>query len=195
MGTRFFPRGLKAEVATRLGIWERGHITPRETARFLIENFAMALVFEKFDEPIVCEGVKLVPAGILRIMAEELAGDHCAEGRHWPPLGPARSNPPSPREDEWGFADPEQTAAMEVLERLVESDSIVARWRTSDVIGLALGIKEDAAFDRLPILSDALMDAGCEDEVLVGHCRKKRHTRRNCWVVELILGTASLPNE
>jgi hypothetical protein len=38
------------------------------------------------------------------------------------------------------------------------------RWRTADTVGLARGIYEDRAFDRLPLLADALMDAGCADE-------------------------------
>lgn len=44
------------------------------------------------------------------------------------------------------------------------------RWRTSDVVDVARGIYEDKAFERMPILADALMDAGCEDEQIIGHC-------------------------
>jgi hypothetical protein len=35
-------------------------------------------------------------------------------------------------------------------------------WLTSTVVQLAEGIYNDRAFDRLPILADALQDAGCE---------------------------------
>jgi len=63
-----------------------------------------------------------------------------------------------------------------------------ARWRTADVIGLAEGIYQDRAFDRLPILADALMDAGCADEDLLGHCRNNGLHARGCWVVDLALG-------
>jgi hypothetical protein len=62
------------------------------------------------------------------------------------------------------------------------------RWRTSDVIGLARGISEDQAFERLPILGDALMDAGCEGEQIIAHCRGEGPHVRGCWVVDLILG-------
>jgi hypothetical protein len=61
------------------------------------------------------------------------------------------------------------------------------RWRTSDVIGLARGIFEESAFARLPILADALMDAGCEDERIISHCRGDGHHVRGCWVVDLAL--------
>ena len=61
------------------------------------------------------------------------------------------------------------------------------RWRTSDVIGVARGIYEEKAFIRLPILADALMDAGCEDESIISHCRSKGPHVRGCWVVDLVL--------
>ena len=62
------------------------------------------------------------------------------------------------------------------------------RWRTSDVVGLARAIYDDRAFERMPILSDALMDAGCENEEIIGHCRGDGPHVRGCWVVDLILG-------
>jgi hypothetical protein len=62
------------------------------------------------------------------------------------------------------------------------------RWRTSDVVGLARAIYDDRAFERMPILADALMDAGCEHEEIIGHCRGAGPHVRGCWVVDLILG-------
>jgi hypothetical protein len=62
------------------------------------------------------------------------------------------------------------------------------RWRTSDVLGLARAIYEDRAFDRMPVLADALMDAGCADEQTLGHCRGAGPHVRGCWVVDLVLG-------
>ena len=63
------------------------------------------------------------------------------------------------------------------------------RWRTSDVVGLAQAICDDKAFERMPILADALMDAGCEEEQLIGHCRGEGPPVRGCWVVDLVLAT------
>jgi len=67
----------------------------------------------------------------------------------------------------------------------IEFDS---RWRTSDVIGLARGIYEERAFQRLPILADALMDAGCEDDRVIAHCRGNGLHVRGCCVIDLALG-------
>ena len=63
-------------------------------------------------------------------------------------------------------------------------------WRTSDVIALARGIYDDRAFDRLPILADALQDAGCDDSAILSHCRAKLESEhvRGCWAVDLAMG-------
>ena len=69
--------------------------------------------------------------------------------------------------------------------RPVEFD---ARWRSADAVGLARGIYDGGAFDRLPLLADALMDAGCADDQVIGHCRGDGPHVRGCWVVDLVLG-------
>jgi hypothetical protein len=60
--------------------------------------------------------------------------------------------------------------------------------RTANVLDLARTVHEDRAFDRLPVLADALMDEGCEDAILLEHCRSGGSHGRGCWVVDLILG-------
>ncbi|MBN9122480.1 MAG: hypothetical protein J0I06_25605 [Planctomycetes bacterium] len=61
-------------------------------------------------------------------------------------------------------------------------------WRTSDVLALTRGIYDDRAFDRMPILADALQDAGCADEDVLNHCRDRNAPHaRGCWVVDCIL--------
>ncbi len=60
-------------------------------------------------------------------------------------------------------------------------------WRTADAVGLARGIFDDGAFDRLPLLADALLDAGCDDEALLVHCRVEGPHVPGCWVVDLVL--------
>ncbi len=62
------------------------------------------------------------------------------------------------------------------------------RWLTSTVADLAAAIYQERAFDRMPILADALMDAGCDNETLIAHCRGDGPHVRGCWVVDLLLG-------
>jgi hypothetical protein len=59
-------------------------------------------------------------------------------------------------------------------------------WLTSDVLALAEGIYQDRAFDRMPILADALQDAGCGNEDILNHCRQPGEHVRGCWVVDLL---------
>jgi hypothetical protein len=47
---------------------------------------------------------------------------------------------------------------------------------------------EQRAFDQLPVLADALEDAGCTDEAILAHCRGEGPHVRGCWVVDLVLG-------
>ncbi|WP_020470576.1 hypothetical protein [Zavarzinella formosa] len=61
-------------------------------------------------------------------------------------------------------------------------------WLTFDVRMIAAGAYEDRAFNRLPILADALQDAGCENEDILSHLRGDGPHVRGCWVLDLILG-------
>jgi hypothetical protein len=61
-------------------------------------------------------------------------------------------------------------------------------WNDGTVPKLAQAIYEERAFDRLPILADALEDAGCTDEAILSHCRGPGPHARGCWLVDLILG-------
>ncbi len=61
-------------------------------------------------------------------------------------------------------------------------------WRTDTALSLARGIYDERAFDRMPILADALQDAGCDDLDVLNHCRDVKQTHvRGCWVVDLLL--------
>jgi hypothetical protein len=71
----------------------------------------------------------------------------------------------------------------------------VLTWNDRSVPRLAQAIYEDrkmpgGTFDtgRLAILADALLDAGCDDEALMAHCRGDGPHVRGCWAVDLILG-------
>jgi hypothetical protein len=61
-------------------------------------------------------------------------------------------------------------------------------WQTNNVASLAQAIYDERAFDRMPILADALEDAGCTNPDVLNHCRQPGEHVRGCWVVDLLLG-------
>jgi hypothetical protein len=61
-------------------------------------------------------------------------------------------------------------------------------WRTAVVVAVAANIYAERAFADMPILGDALEDAGCADADVLDHCRSNGQHARGCHVVDLCLG-------
>jgi hypothetical protein len=61
-------------------------------------------------------------------------------------------------------------------------------WRTAATLGLAQGMYESRDFAGMPVLADALEEAGCESADVLAHCRGPGPHVRGCWVVDLVLG-------
>jgi hypothetical protein len=64
----------------------------------------------------------------------------------------------------------------------------VLAWNDGTVRRIAEGVYEERPFDRLPILHDALLDAGCRDEQILEHCRSDGPHARGCWAVDVLTG-------
>jgi hypothetical protein len=61
-------------------------------------------------------------------------------------------------------------------------------WNGGAVVRIAQGIDAERAFDRLPVLADALEEAGCTDPAILSHCRGPGPHVRGCWVLDLLTG-------
>jgi hypothetical protein len=61
-------------------------------------------------------------------------------------------------------------------------------WEGATVAKLAASIYDERAFDRLPILADALEEAGCADGQFLAHLRGPGPHARGCWALDLLLG-------
>jgi hypothetical protein len=60
-------------------------------------------------------------------------------------------------------------------------------WRTDTAVALARQIYESREFGAMPILADALQDAGCDNDDILNHCRSNEAHVRGCWVCDLVL--------
>jgi len=64
-----------------------------------------------------------------------------------------------------------------------------SEWRTDTALTLARTMYESREFSAMPILADALQDAGCDSDDILNHCRDTAQVHvRGCWVVDLVLG-------
>lgn len=92
----------------------------------------------------------------------------------------------------WSVNSKPQSAILrELFANPFEAISFDAAWRTETAIGLAHAIEADEAWDRMPILADALQDAGCELPPVLDHCRSTNVVhRKGCWVLDMVLGRA-----
>jgi hypothetical protein len=64
-------------------------------------------------------------------------------------------------------------------------------WLTANdgaALKLARSISEEGRWGMLPLLADALEDAGCADADVLAHCRRPAGHVRGCWVIDLLLG-------
>ena len=61
-------------------------------------------------------------------------------------------------------------------------------WLSPTVKALAQRIYDERTFDRLPLLADALEEAGCSYQDFLSHCQRPGPHVRGCWAVDLVLG-------
>jgi hypothetical protein len=87
----------------------------------------------------------------------------------------------------------ERLAQCELLRDLFDTlyywlTAIDPSWRRPLVLAMARTIYDEHSFDDVPILADALEEAGCEDETMLEHCRSRGLHARGCWVIDALLG-------
>jgi hypothetical protein len=61
-------------------------------------------------------------------------------------------------------------------------------WLTSTATALAQQMYDSRDFSAMPILADALQDAGCDSADILNHCRQPGEHTRGCWVVDQVTG-------
>jgi hypothetical protein len=71
--------------------------------------------------------------------------------------------------------------------RTTSLDPVWTTWHDGLPVKMAAAIYAERRFEDLPILADALEEAGCEQPDVLAHCRGPGGHARGCWVVDLIL--------
>jgi hypothetical protein len=94
------------------------------------------------------------------------------------------------------FGSPPAREACAVIRDVVDpfhQRTVYSSWLTAtDGIALRLArtIYDQREVNLMPLLGDALEDAGCADDAILSHLRGPGPHVRGCWAVDLILGKA-----
>jgi hypothetical protein len=157
----------------------------------LAERFAEGRASKKQVETLFdqCRGTVFgMPNGYLlwpdSKQMEECVHRFCLNGENWEPG----------RSDDHGESHRAGQLARSLLFRDIVGNpfrpvAFDPAWRTSTAVALARQMYDSREFGAMPILADALQDAGCEDEAILNHCRDANQPHvRGCWVVDLVLG-------
>ncbi len=72
--------------------------------------------------------------------------------------------------------------------RPVAREASWVAWEGGTIQKLAFAAYEEHCFESLPVLADALEDAGCTNADILSHLRGPGPHVRGCWVLDLILG-------
>jgi hypothetical protein len=162
----------------------------------------------------ITEGVVRPATHRAACVAHELFGMSAVDHAHRTVLFPTKENPPVDREqlltlyravnlplseqqlEERAEQDlrwfREDWALKQEIRERVRSFKVVdpawLQWGRGTIPVLAQGICEERAFDRLPVLADALEEAGCADAETLAHCRAGTEHEQGCWVVDALLG-------
>ncbi|MFO0844151.1 MAG: hypothetical protein U0797_17410 [Gemmataceae bacterium] len=82
-------------------------------------------------------------------------------------------------------------AVRDILGHLFVADPIDPAWLAANdgaARGLAVSMAASGDYRDMPVLADALEDAGCATEAVLSHCRQTTRHVRGCWVVDRLLG-------
>lgn len=94
------------------------------------------------------------------------------------------------RQPEPGTSVAQQVAVLrDLFDNPFRAVAFSPEWRTDTAVLLARQMYGAYDFSAMPILADALQDAGCNNEDILAHCRDTNQVHvRGCWVVDLVLG-------
>jgi hypothetical protein len=72
--------------------------------------------------------------------------------------------------------------------RPITFDPTWLTWHDSLLVSMAQKMYDSRDFADMPVLADALEEAGCTNPDILAHCRSGGEHVRGCWVVDALLG-------
>jgi hypothetical protein len=85
--------------------------------------------------------------------------------------------------------------AQEALAKILPASAVAVQRESAPgrrALAIACGVAEGGRYGDLPVLADALEEAGCTHAVTLAHLRQPGEHPPFCWVVELLMGRAEL---
>jgi hypothetical protein len=90
-----------------------------------------------------------------------------------------------------GPGDRTYSFPSELVERMLAETELDPAWLSSTSRRLARSIRAERGFAQLPLLADALEEAGCTNHFVLEHCRAGAPHEQTCWVIELMTAAGS----
>lgn len=89
----------------------------------------------------------------------------------------------------WPVSGVEQvTLLRELFGNPFHPISVEPSWLTPTVLTLAHIVRTERAFELMPVLGDALQDAGCDNAEVIDHCYGPGPHVTGCWLVDRLSG-------
>jgi hypothetical protein len=71
----------------------------------------------------------------------------------------------------------------------VSLDPALLSWHNGLLVSMARQMYDSRDFTDMPVMADALEEAGCQDQEILSHCRQQGQVHvRGCWVIDRLLG-------
>jgi hypothetical protein len=171
--------------------------TRNRVLRLFVANFWMWQA-DRLDASPDREGMR-TRAGQMEAWAETGRLPRGLRAKDYPPDGiffnkiAARSAEGTAAAASWRVPGPDVSARLVGLLRDIFGNpfrpaTFSPSWRTDTAVTIARQMYAARDFSAMPILADALQDAGCDSDDVLDHCRGEGPHVRGCWVCDLVLG-------
>lgn len=167
-----------SSLLANVQLWETTRVTRHASAEW-------ASACARWDATLAAYTASLLSQDSYRIA--HLAGKHAASAAAWSTAwdvpwntmyNDGRRKQASLLRDIIGSAAPRTVSRFDWLS-----------WKSSAVQSMAEVIYNERRFSDVPILADALVDAGCHDQFVLDHCLSNAEHVRGCWVIDMLIGT------